>query len=43
MENGKAYHITAKVLTDIAFISGDSGAPIWNEKGELVDVVHIAK
>jgi hypothetical protein len=29
------------ILTDIQFISGDSGAPIFNLSWELIDLVHV--
>lgn len=29
------------ILTDIQFISGDSGAPIFNVSWELIDLVHV--
>lgn len=33
--------LTGVILTDIDFKKGDSGSPIFNIDGELIDVVHI--
>jgi S1-C subfamily serine protease len=33
--------LTGVILTDIEFQKGDSGSPIFNIDGELIDVVHI--
>ncbi|MBX9808975.1 serine protease [Candidatus Gracilibacteria bacterium] len=38
---GRITPIQGIILTDIQFISGDSGAPIFNVSGELIDLVHV--
>lgn len=40
---GKSITLSGIIVTDILLEPGESGAPIYNQKGELVDVVHISK
>lgn len=40
---GKVNMLSGIVITDISLELGDSGAPIYNQKGELIDVVHVSR
>ena len=39
-ENGKNFSFRARILTDLSVQSGDSGTPIFNKFGEILDIVH---
>jgi hypothetical protein len=41
-ENGKNFSFRARILTDLSVQSGDSGTPIFNKFGEILDIVHIS-
>ncbi len=38
---GRTTTLSWIVLTDLTLLPGDSGAPIYNRDGELIDVVHV--
>ena len=38
---GRVVTLSGIVLTDLEFLPGDSGAPIYTLDKELIDVVHV--
>jgi S1-C subfamily serine protease len=38
--DGRTEMISGIVITDLSVIPGDSGAPIYDRRGELIDIVH---
>ena len=40
-QSGYIVPITGVIITDIWFVSGESGSPIFDSRGQLIDVVHV--
>ena len=40
---GNQSRITPRIETDIPFFPGESGAPIYDIEGKVIDVVHVSK
>lgn len=40
-QNGKTLTLTGILMTDIEFFPWESGSPVFDDKGNLIDVVHV--